>query len=1191
MAWLGTWKYRFEITIDNTNVDSDLSHFPVPIILGTSVGQSSQDLSAIFDELGAESLKLAVTQSDGETQLYVEVEQWDSGNEKAVLWVSSSGWSVTSASTTTIYLYFDSSQSDNSAYVGVVGSTPGQSVWDSNYVGVWHLSEDPTGGAGCIKDSTSSANHGTPAGSMTAGDRVSGQVGDCLEFDGTNDYIGFGSQAEHDLTGDLTIEALFATSASHAGGAGFLLGRRGGSLYVWYDLRVEIDNALYTNVNDSSNNRVAADSATTRNDGNWHYAAAAWGAPDLSLWTDSAEDATDSNASTGALTYGSEAGELLTIGANTSGYNNATRGYFFEGKIEEVRLSNTARNDAWRKATYYALFDNLLTYGVREHYGWLDDWAYRKQITVDSTNIDSVLTHFPIPIFLSSSCGQSSVDATDIFDELSSSSLKIAVTKDDGKTQLYVEVEQWDDTAEEAVLWVSSSGLELASGADTTLYLYFDSAQSDNSSYVGVVGSTPGQAVWDSNYVGVWHLSEDPSGTAPQMKDSTSNGNDGTSNGTMTSGDLVAGQVGDGLDFDGSDDYIGCGDIDVHNNNSYTVEVIVDGAAQSDKRFFSESSSVDADPFFGIGTTNNSPYQKARVYIRDDDGTERLDAESIDTIADGSPHYLAWKDNNSTYTFRIDEAASGTGSYTKNTKATNQTDIARHGIGGGGSYFAGIIDEVRLSTVARSDAWLKATYYALFDDFITLGATEGAWLDDWAKRIKITLSSTNVDSDLTDFPVMLKLGTSVGTGFDDISAIFDELTSDANRTKIAVTTDDGTTQCYVEIEKWDDANEVAWLHVKVPTVYSARDTILYVYYDSSQSANTTYVGDVASTPGQNVWDSNFVGVWHLSEDPTGGAGCLKDSTASANNGQGYNMESGDQTDHGLDFDGSNEYAQITYGSEMSASAGQFSTECLFTPAAGYGTYDSLFTKDFGGGSQYGTRVNGSSSSQVDFGISGNTKSLWIAGVGSISSGNPVYAAAALDTSGNTGRYRVNGATGSSIPSNVSRSEGGGDLYIARDNRDYYYYPGHVTELRLSDAARSAAWLKATYYTLFDDLASYGAEETMPTSSTAFLLVVPDVAVGASMDALVLSINWTLAGLDVTVAVDVEALTVAVVWELVVADVAAGVEVANPLLVFLTHKLVRARFEVGGRPECRFVEGQPEVGWVPKRPTIHFDVGD
>ena len=142
------------------------------------------------------------------------------------------------------------------------------------------------------------------------------------------------------------------------------------------------------------------------------------------------------------------------------------------------------------------------------------------------------------------------------------------------------------------------------------------------------------------------------------------------------------------------------------------------------------------------------------------------------------------------------------------------------------------------------------------------------WLSGWDKRVKITIDHNDVDSDLTNFPVLIYLSNSSGRNNDDVTFVFNELISDANRKKIAVTTSDKTTQCYVEIEKWDASNEKAWLWVKVPSISSTADTDLYLYYDKDHADNPDYVGDTGSTPAQNVWDSNYKGVYHLQGDPT-----------------------------------------------------------------------------------------------------------------------------------------------------------------------------------------------------------------------------------------------------------------------------------------------------------------------------------
>jgi hypothetical protein len=121
--WIPGWSYRYKITVDNTNIDSDLTHFPVPIVLGTSVGQSNQDVSDIFDELTSDAnrFKIAITKSDGTTQIYGNIEHWDDANEKAVIHVAKSDLDITSASTTTLYIYYDSSQDDNTDWIGEPG--------------------------------------------------------------------------------------------------------------------------------------------------------------------------------------------------------------------------------------------------------------------------------------------------------------------------------------------------------------------------------------------------------------------------------------------------------------------------------------------------------------------------------------------------------------------------------------------------------------------------------------------------------------------------------------------------------------------------------------------------------------------------------------------------------------------------------------------------------------------------------------------------------------------------------------------------------------------------------------------------------------------------------------------------------------------------------------------------------------
>ena len=76
------------------------------------------------------------------------------------------------------------------------------------------------------------------------------------------------------------------------------------------------------------------------------------------------------------------------------------------------------------------------------------------------------------------------------------------------------------------------------------------------------------------------------------------------------------------------------------------------------------------------------------------------------------------------------------------------------------------------------------------------------------------------------------------------------------------------------------------LWVKVPSISTTTDTILYLYYDNAHADNTAYVGDTGSSPAQQVWANGFVAVYHFGQQGTGVKGEIKDSTSHHNDGFG-----------------------------------------------------------------------------------------------------------------------------------------------------------------------------------------------------------------------------------------------------------------------------------------------------------------
>ncbi len=158
---------------------------------------------------------------------------------------------------------------------------------------------------------------------------------------------------------------------------------------------------------------------------------------------------------------------------------------------------------------------------------------------MQSTQVASTLTDFPVYVALSDL-------GSDFHTNVKSDGSDIVVTSSNGTTKLSRELVAIDTTGNTGELHFKAPSL--SSSADTDFYIYYGYAAATE------INDT---TTWNSNYLAVYHMQEDPSGTAPQMLDSTSNNRDLTSEGTMTSGDSVAGKLeGKALDFDGTDDRV-----------------------------------------------------------------------------------------------------------------------------------------------------------------------------------------------------------------------------------------------------------------------------------------------------------------------------------------------------------------------------------------------------------------------------------------------------------------------------------------------------------------------------------------------------------------------------------------------------------------------------------------------------------
>ena len=349
------------------------------------------------------------------------------------------------------------------------------------------------------------------------------------------------------------------------------------------------------------------------------------------------------------------------------------------------------------------------------------------------------------------------------------------------------------------------------------------------------------------------------------------------------------------------------------------------------------------------------------------------------------------------------------------------------------------------------------------------------WLSGWDKRVRITIDNNDVDSALSNFPVLVYLSnSSSGRNNEDVSFVFDELQSDANRKKIAVTTSDGT-QCYVEIEKWDDASEQAWLWVEVPSISATSDTDLYLYYDNAHADNTNYVGDPNSTPAENVWDTNFKGVWHMTE--------VNATDSTSNNNDGTESGGVTYTDSGkIDgadvFDGADDYVSISadlaqwLGKTASLSVWIKTTQIgndVFWSAPGITGVE----ENGGGNDVFWGWIDASGRICIQAGdtAGANTTSA-------INDGNWHHIFMTRNSTSGEVKIYANGILNDTATSDTGDKTN--SFYSIGRIEDTggtpEYFNGTIDEVRISNTTRSDAWIKASYESERDDLLDFGAED-------------------------------------------------------------------------------------------------------------------
>jgi len=330
---LSSFAYRKAITIDHTKVSgtTNLTNFPVLINLPTDASLSAHAQDATHGNGGDILFTTSSTAWNTGTvndKLAHEIETYTASNGSLQAWVKIPSLNASNAAQdTVIYMYYGNASATNQQNK--------TAVWDSNTKMVQHMNQNPGGNAPQMTDSTQYANNGTSGGGMTSGNLAAGQVDGATSFDGTSQYMYVGNGSGLNMTNELTISA-WAKSSDVS-----LINRDILGKFSYEGYRICFNgNTINASIKTSGYNDLFFNNP--QNNTFYHIVATFKKDNDMVLYVDGV------NVSSRVPISGNISNVVQDVFV---GYQQIA-GDSFNGSIDEVRISDTARSADWIATEY-----------------------------------------------------------------------------------------------------------------------------------------------------------------------------------------------------------------------------------------------------------------------------------------------------------------------------------------------------------------------------------------------------------------------------------------------------------------------------------------------------------------------------------------------------------------------------------------------------------------------------------------------------------------------------------------------------------------------------------------------------------------------------------------------------------------------------------------------------------------------
>jgi len=327
----GNWSSCNSIDINSSLIGADLNNFPVLVYLnGTKINWAS-----VQDDL--DDIRFT---TDNVTLLSYEIENYTL-NTEAWLWVRIPF--VNSTSDTVFYMYYGNPGAANGEDI--------EAVWADNngFVMIHHMVDDTPIR---ILDSMAYNNDGNKKGNNEPAWTANGMIDSAQHFDGGDDYVSVPDSSSTDLPVNFTLEVWFYrdTNTSYD-----MILTKGPDTKENFQWRLDANGRALvlihqkaaggfqqyssTNVFTTVEYNYAVVTLTTGGNVQFYRNGMAAGAPIAQVGT-------------------------LVINENVTYMGRRNDGHYFDGILDEFRISNITRTPEWINATYESGRDNLLDFSV-----------------------------------------------------------------------------------------------------------------------------------------------------------------------------------------------------------------------------------------------------------------------------------------------------------------------------------------------------------------------------------------------------------------------------------------------------------------------------------------------------------------------------------------------------------------------------------------------------------------------------------------------------------------------------------------------------------------------------------------------------------------------------------------------------------------------------------------------------------